>query len=221
MPLQNRVLPDGSIVAAPQRGTMMGNRGGAFHRDDQTLAARRWHSRQWICCVLSFKGRRRPVMQPRRYTELFFLDEATALAAGHRPCFECRRPAALEFAERWNAARALPGRAKAYEMDQVLHGERLDHGGAKRTYRAAVAELPEHVIVRLGGNLYRTTPAGLQLWSLDGYSGYIECAADAVVDVLTPPSIVTILRAGYVPALHNSAATAADSASPTSYPFEV
>ena len=94
MPLQNRVVPDGRIIVSPARGTMMGNRGGVFHTLEQTLARKHWHSKQWICCVLDFKNRRRQLMQPRRYTELFFLDEATALSAGHRPCFECRRAAA-------------------------------------------------------------------------------------------------------------------------------
>jgi hypothetical protein len=101
MPLQNRVTPSGEIIATPHRGLMMGNRGGCFHRPDQTLKARRWANRQWIACLLEFKDRRRQLMQPNRYTELFFLDEATALAAGHRPCFECRRASAVRFAELW------------------------------------------------------------------------------------------------------------------------
>ena len=99
MPLQNRVTPEGEIIATPHRGLLMGNRGGAFHLPDQTLGPRRWATRQWIACVLEFKGRHREVMRPNRYTELFFLDEATALAAGHRPCFECRRSDAERFAE--------------------------------------------------------------------------------------------------------------------------
>ena len=114
MPLQNRVTPEGEIIATPHRGLMMGNRGGAFHLPDRTLGHRRWATRQWIACVLEFKGRHRAaMMQPNRYTELFFLDEATALAAGHRPCFECRRRDAERFAALWGAdarvARARPG----------------------------------------------------------------------------------------------------------------
>ena len=102
MPLQNRVRPDGEIIATPHRGLLLGNRGGAFHLPDRTLGTRRWASRQWIACVLEFKGRHRAaMMQPNRYTELFFLDEATALAAGHRPCFECRRRDAERFAALW------------------------------------------------------------------------------------------------------------------------
>src|SRR5262249_48070514 len=101
MPLQNRVTPEGDIIATPHRGLMMGNRGGVVHLPDPTPGTRRWASRQWIACVLQFKGRQREVMQPNGYTELFFLDEATALAAGHRPCFECRRGEAEHFAELW------------------------------------------------------------------------------------------------------------------------
>src|SRR5579859_2715503 len=119
MALQNRVTPFGELVATEARGTLFGNRGGKFHRDDRTLSRRRWTSRQWICCVLQFKGRRRNVWG-RYYTELFFLDEITALAAGHRPCFECRRADAKAFA----AAFPESG-ANARRMDEILHAERL------------------------------------------------------------------------------------------------
>jgi len=112
MPLQNRVDPFGELVAVPARGLFMGNRGGRFHTDAQTLATRRWVSRQWICCVLEFKKRRRAVWG-RFYTELFFLDEPTALAAGHRPCFECRRKDAEAFAEHWRQAHQLRARPRA------------------------------------------------------------------------------------------------------------
>src|SRR3982750_3317937 len=106
MTLQNRVNPFGELIAAPSRGTLFGNRGGRFHRDDHTPGTRRWASRQWICCVLDFKGRHRQVWG-RGYTELFFLDEVTALAAGHRPCFECRRADAKTFAACWQRAANL------------------------------------------------------------------------------------------------------------------
>ena len=112
MPLQNRVTPEGEIIATPHRGLMMGNRGGCFHLPDRTLGSRRWATRQWIACVLEFKGRhRQAMMQPNRYTELFFLDEATALAAGHRPCFECRRRDAERFAALWAETRGWPAPA--------------------------------------------------------------------------------------------------------------
>ena len=119
MPLQNRVDPFGELLATPARGLFFGNRGGRFHTDAKTLTMRRWASRQWICCVLDFKGRQRDVWG-RFYTELFFLDEPTAFAAGHRPCFECRRKDAEAFAEIWRKAHKLRTRPYADEMDAVL-----------------------------------------------------------------------------------------------------
>src|ERR1041385_7214414 len=130
MPLQNRVDPFGALFADPARGTFMGNRGGRFHTDARTLTARRWASRQWICRVLAFKGRHRDVWG-RFYTELFFLDEPTALAAGHRPCFECRRADAENFAESWRIVHGLRRRPRAAAMDRGPHREGLA-GRAKR-----------------------------------------------------------------------------------------
>src|SRR5438093_11433404 len=123
MPLPNRVTPLGELVAVASRGLFMGNRGGRIHRNDRTLGTRRWASRAWICCVTRFKGRHRAVWG-HGYTELFFLDEPTALAAGHRPCFECRRRAALAFAASWAAARHAPVPPRAAEMDRVRSEER-------------------------------------------------------------------------------------------------
>ena len=125
VPLQNRVNPFGELCAFCARGLFMGNRGGRFHTDAKTLTARRCASRQWISCVLDFKGRRRDVWG-RFYTELFFLDEPTALAAGHRPCFECRRKDAETFAEKWREARRLSRRPYTPEMDDILHHPRGD-----------------------------------------------------------------------------------------------
>src|ERR1044071_4197276 len=141
MPLQNRVSPFGELLATRARGLFMGNRGGRIHTHDRTLATRRWASRQWICCVLAFNNRRRNVWG-RFYTELFFLDEPTALAAGHRPCFECRRNDADAFAEHWQRVHGLDTRPRAAEMDRQLHGERLD-GREKRMHRRNLDELPD------------------------------------------------------------------------------
>jgi hypothetical protein len=121
-PLQNRVDPYGALVAVAPRGAMMGNRGGRIHRPDRTLTHRRWASRQWIVCLIEFRGRRRRVWGDS-YTELFFLDEPTALAAGHRPCFECRRAAALAYRRAFGPA----GAPSAAEIDLALHAERLEH----------------------------------------------------------------------------------------------
>src|SRR6188508_2985315 len=166
MPLPDRVSPFGELFATPARGTLMGNRGGRFHTDDQKLTKRRWASRQWICCVVDFKGRQRDVWG-RYYTELFFLDEVTALAAGHRPCFECRRKDAKKFATLWQQAFRLPRRPRADEMDLVLQAERLD-GRAKRLHRRKLDDLPDGVFVSMeegacavrGHTLLRWTPSG-------------------------------------------------------------
>src|SRR5579863_331742 len=152
MTLQNRVDPFGELDAVAARGTLFGNRGGRFHTDAKTLTLRRWASRQWICCVLDFKGRQRDVWG-RYYTELFFLDEPTALAAGHRPCFECRRKEAMAFAEGWQVAKNLRSRPTAGEMDEALHCERLD-GRAKRRHRRNIAELPDGAFVALGESAF-------------------------------------------------------------------
>src|SRR6266581_6311615 len=147
MSLQNRVTPFGELVAVASRGQFMGNRGGRLHRYDRTLGARRWVSRQWICCVTRFKGRHRAVWG-HGYTELFFLDEPTALAAGHRPCFECRRRDALAFAASWAAARHAPVPPRAAEMDRVLHAERLD-GRGKRRHPLPIDELPDGTMLMM------------------------------------------------------------------------
>src|SRR5688572_26480781 len=165
MPLQNRVTPEGEVIATAHRGLMMGNRGGLFHLPDQTLGARRWATRQWIACVLDFKGRRREVMQ-EGYTELFFLDEATALAAGHRPCFECRRRDAQSFAEKWAQAKS-GGIPKAPEMDVVLQNERLD-GRAKRTHAMPFDELSDGAFVAFDDAAYALRGDKLLRWSPSG-----------------------------------------------------
>lgn len=202
MPLQNRVTPFGELIATPARGLMFGNRGGRFHRDDRTLGQRRWASRQWICCVLSFKGRRHNVWGPSSYTDLFFLDEVTALAAGHRPCFECRRAAAKSFAETWALTK---GSDFPYvdEMDRVLQAERVD-GRAKRTHTMPFGELTDATMVAIDDGAYAVRGAHLLRWSESGYTGKIA-RPRGTATVLTPPSIVVVLSAGYRPQWHASA----------------
>ena len=207
MPLQNRVTPEGDIVAVAQRGTMLGNRGGCFHGLDQNLKLRRFATRQWICCLLQFKNRRRhPLMQPGLYTELFFLDEATAWAAGHRPCFECRRADAVRFAELWNAVEQRTGRAAAPDMDVRLHAERIDRYGRKVTSSGRFGDLPDGVMVRYKNQPGLVHRAQFLAWSFDGYRPAIALAGDIVVEVLTPPTMVAIIRAGCQPMLHSTAA---------------
>jgi hypothetical protein len=203
MPLQNRVTPFGDLSAAPARGTFMGNRGGRFHTDARTLTARRWASRQWICCVLDFKGRQHDVWG-RYYTELFFLDEPTALAAGHRPCFECRRKEAQAFAAMWQQARRLPAPPKAGEMDDVLHAERLQ-GRAKRLHRRKIDALPDGAFVALEEGAFAVRGDALLRWTPDGYETRRQRPRGVAVDVLTPPAILAVLSAGYRPHWHPSA----------------
>lgn len=189
--LQNRVDPWGDAFATPARGAAMGNRGGRMHRDDRTLGRRRFVSTRWICCALSFRGRRRAVWGAG-YTELFFLDEATALAAGHRPCFECRRAAALAY------ARAAFGRdARAAEIDAALHAERLAPRLA--VSRASAEGLPAGAMVGDPATraAWRRAVDGWRRWTPFGYEN--GAPDDAPLVVLTPATSLRALAAGYRP----------------------
>jgi hypothetical protein len=203
MPLPNRVDPFGELFATTARGTMFGNRGGRFHTDDKTLTKRRFVSRAWICCVLQFKNRQRDVWG-RFYTELFFLDEVTALAAGHRPCFECRRKDAVAFAELWGAAFKLKSRPFAGDMDGVLHAERLD-GRAKRRHRRAIDDLPDGAVIAMEEGAFAVRGNALLQWTPAGYAARKRRPHGDTVDVLTPPAILKVLAAGYRPQWHPSA----------------
>jgi hypothetical protein len=202
MPLQNRVTPLGDIVATPQRGMFTGNRGIIHDPATQTLT-RRWSSKAWLTCVCEFRGRRRKVMGGRSWTELFFLDEATALAAGHRPCFYCRRDDANAFRAAWQRGNRS-GDLLAPEIDEVLHGERLD-GRVKRLHalRTPLEALPDGAMVQAGGESYLIARGRTLRWSFDGYSAVNAELRDAML--ITPPSTVRALRAGYRPVLHGSA----------------
>lgn len=206
MPLPNRVDPFGNLFAASARSTLMGNRGGKFHTDGQRLTSRRWVSRQWICCVLEFHGRRRDVWG-RYYTELFFLDEVTAFAAGHRPCFECRRKDAERFALLFAGADPKSVRAhrvSARTMDDALHAERLD-GKAKRLHRRKLDALPDAAMVLHEGEPWAVRGRQLLHWTPDGYDMARARLHALDIDVLTPPSILSVLARGYPPCWHPSA----------------
>ena len=196
MALQNRVDPHGALHAVEARGAWLGNRG-VLHDADRRIV-RPWQLRRWITCVLSFKDRHREVFAPGRYTELFFLDEATSLAAGHRPCAECRRARYEEF-------RAALGVKTADEIDRVLHAERLDSGGRKRTARAAFGSLPDGTMVADRGAPHLLWRGKLRPWSFSGYALGAGVSAGIQVEVLTPPSIVAAIRAGFVPQVSDSA----------------
>lgn len=188
MPLQNRVAPDGSLHAVAAHGTLMGNRGGRFHLPDKTLGRRRWASRQWIACETCFNDRHRSIWGDS-YTELFFLDEVTALAAGHRPCFECRRAEAKAF---------LAGR-KVPEFDRVLHEERLAR------HEEPIGLLPDGAMLEWQDSFYALKSRKLLRWSHEGYVAAEEMPHGATLRLLTPPTIVQILSQGYKPRWHPSA----------------
>jgi hypothetical protein len=200
MALQNRVNPFCDIVATPERGTLFGNRGGRFH-DPHTrrLTGRRFASRRWICCELSFKNRRRTVFG-QGYTELFFLDEVTALAAGHRPCFECRRADAISFREAYARGNRLSTSPLADEMDLRLHAER-------RSPRISIGDwrsLPDGAMVARAGEPCLVLGGELLGWSPGGYLPP-PSANRSSLRLLTPQAIVAALRAGYGARLHPSA----------------
>ena len=202
MALQNRVTPFGDIVAIPQRGTLTGNRGIIHDPATRTLLNRRWACKAWLVCLCKYKDRWRAVMGRRSWTELFFLDEAVAFAAGHRPCFVCRRQAAEAFRDAWAQAREakLP---RAAEIDAVLHVERLDRG-RKRLHGlpGGIDELPDGTVIAAAGEAYTLAQGRAFRWTVHGYEGPVEMPrANAV---LTPPSTLGALRAGYRPMLHPS-----------------
>ena len=190
MTLQNRVNPWGEIVATPARGTMMGNRGGKFHRDDKTLGGRRWASHHWICCDMHYKNMQHEAMG-KGYTSLFFLDEVTALAAGHRPCFFCRR----------REAKAFIGGRKVEEFDRELHAQRLTRREAN------ISDLPDAAMIEHEGDAYAVKGSKLLQWSHSQYGLAIPRASIMKTRLLTPPLITAILAKGYQPRWHPSAIT--------------
>jgi hypothetical protein len=206
MPLQNRIDPLGAIIRSPARGTLMGNRGGAIHNDRREIV-RQFKSRQWIVCVLEFKRRRRTVMSPGLYTELFFLDEAVALAAGHRPCAECRRERFNAFRNSWAGSHSREGSepVRAPEMDMELHAARIDDSGRKMTFEAPIDSLPDGCFVRIDESSYLVYGDALLRWSPEGYNVMHARPAGLTVIVLTPKPTVDCIRQGYAPLLHPSA----------------
>ena len=203
MPLQNRVTPAGDIIATPHRGLFTGNRGIIHDPATKTLLNKRWSSPAWITCLCEFRGWRRPVMARRSWTELFFLDEATAFAAGHRPCFFCRREDANRFRAAWETGNGA-SKVSAKAMDAVLHRERLDRG-KKRLHALPMplAQLPDGAIVKQGDECFLVAQGRALKWSLAGYgSGASELSQPML---LTPPSTLRALSAGYRPVLHPTA----------------
>jgi hypothetical protein len=203
VPLRNRVTPLGELVAASGRGLVYGNRG-CLH-DDNGVVRRGYAGRRWIACRLEFRSRRRhPLLQPGRYTELFFLDEATAFAAGHRPCAECRRGDYDRFTAIWRDLH--PGPARADAIDERLHAERVADDRAHRLHEAALADLPDGAFVLEGGEPWLVHGPALLRWTPDGYRDPRR-RHDMRATLVTPPSLVAVLRRGWhgdVPFLHPS-----------------
>jgi hypothetical protein len=198
MPLQNRCNPFGELIATAARGTVMGNRGGKFHRDDRTLGGRRWSSRHWICCDIHYKGKQHDAMG-RYYTSVFFLDEVTALAAGHRPCFFCRRKEAQHFL----SLAAPPLMADA--ADVILHEQRFASRKKNVTQECDVATLPDGAMVAIDGAPHAVRGDRLLRWSFEGYGDARPRRATKRATLVTPPLFVTILANGFQPRWHDSA----------------
>jgi len=203
MPLQNRVDPFGLIHAVPERGLLMGNRGGCFHTEERTLKPTHWKTRQWITCVLDFKDRQRALMSEGLYTELFFLDEATALAAGHRPCYECRYADAKRFREALVRSGVFHYRPKASDLSDAIAGEiqAVLKGKSEREV-VAIADLPDGAMFTTGSTAYLKWQNRAHAWRFDGYGAPSELPEKAVR--LTPHITCQALTHGYTPALHPS-----------------
>jgi hypothetical protein len=206
MPLQNRVTPLGELIASPARGLVYGNRG-CLH-DESGRIRRRYATKRWIACRLEFKGwQRGPLLQPGLFTELFFLDEATAFAAGHRPCALCRRDDYLRFSAIWR--RLHPGQVGADAMDAQLHGERVDpETRAHRLEEVELNELPDGAFVLHEGEPRLVLGRRLLAWTPAGYTAARPRDAGAHAQLITPPSLVAVLKTGWrgaVPLLHPSA----------------
>jgi len=206
--LQNRVDPEGNIIVTPARGAWMGNRG-QLHDPFQHLE-RNFKLKAWIICLLQFKGRKRQVMAPRLYTELFFLDEATAFAAGHRPCAECRREAYNHFKSSWlagNPAYGFDKKTSIRLIDEILHRQRMDSAGNKKTYREEINNLPDGSFIRLAGQPYLIANNRMFRWWPNGYDEGIDLAKTGSAEVLTPPSTVRAILSGYQPQMALPAGT--------------
>jgi hypothetical protein len=198
--LQNRVDPFGNIIKTPARGSWMGNRG-ILHDEHQQII-RPYKLKAWLTCLLEFNGRKRQVMAPNRYTELFFMDEATAFAAGHRPCFECRRQDFSRFKTYWlkgNPAYGFNEKTSIYEIDKILHKERMNKDGSKVMYKENIYHLPSGAFVLVNDEPFLLADNLLHKWTVSGYENEMVISNIKQVTVLTPASIVNTFRAGYIP----------------------
>jgi len=204
MALQNRVTPLGQLDSVSAKGAWLGNRG--ILHDDQKRIVRPWKSQAWVTCQLEFKGREREIFAKGTYSELFFLDEATALAAGHRPCGECRRTRYNEFKTLWSQANGGIESIKIALIDKQLHTERAIKGGGKLTYEALMSDVPSGAMIAVEGEPYLVWRDKMYGWSHHGYGEPIKLPPASVeVTVITPRSIVKLINIGFVPQVHDSA----------------
>lgn len=202
MPLQNRVDPFGDILDLPLRGLFTGNRGIIHDSASRTLTARRWTSKAWLICSCTYKNVRRDVMASRSWTELFFLDEATALSAGHRPCFFCRREEARKFAAAWVEGNGTEA-SSVRDIDQALHRERLQMKRKRvNVLLSPVEDLPDGAMIAAEGAAFVVAGGRAYRWSAAGYRLTLDLPF--VDGLLTPPSTLRALIAGYRPVLHPS-----------------
>ena len=204
MPYQNRVDPWGALHAVARRGTLLGNRG-IIHDANQNIVAT--HILQaWITCALAYKGKRRQIMSPRTWTELFFLDEVTAFSAGHRPCAYCRRPRYNAFKTAWLQANRhlLEGQPERINrIDRIIHRERIKRA-KKVTYTAPLQSLPAGTMIELQSHAHVVWDGGLYQWSFSGYQFALAIQSNDAVTVLTPKSYVDTFRQGFTPQVHAS-----------------
>jgi hypothetical protein len=204
MTRQNRVNPFGELIAVPAHGTMMGNRG-ILHDDHGKLTDKRWTHPHWVACRLEFNGRRQEINAPGSYTQLFFLDEATALAAGHRPCYECRRDAYQRFRDAWlrgNTVSGFDASPGFRAIDKYVHNERVTRNREQVTFTARLKELPDGTFIALHDKTdeaYLVWQGKIQLWRPDGYDQELSINGDEIVTVLTLRSFVRALTMGYIP----------------------
>jgi hypothetical protein len=199
VPHRNRVDPFGELRAVPDRGLVFGNRGNLHGAGGAVRCRHRDSYRAWIACRLEFKGRKRELLGPGRYTELFFLDDATALAAGHRPCAECRRADYDGYVAAW--PQALTGRGRAGPINDALHAERVAADGGQRRHEAAFGGLPDGAFVVREGEPWLVHGDRLRRWTPGGYAESVPRPAGGTATVATPPSSVAVLEGGWRPAL--------------------
>lgn len=195
---QNRVTPFGEIIKTPARGSLMGNRG-VIHNDSGEIK-QSFKLKAWITCLLQFKGRKFKIMAPKRWTALFFLDEATAFAAGHRPCNECRRNDFIRFKSLWikgNPQYGFTMKTKISEIDTILHHERIDANKEKVTFEMNVSEIPDGTFVSINSIPYLFYESRLHEWTPFGYKNSIPLPPASGLTILTPKSFVKMFRAGY------------------------